>query len=97
VDELPQLWSVVSGKMSLVGPRPFPEYHLRLLSPECKRFRRTVLPGLTGMWQVMMRGDGDVSDQERLDVYYIRNWSLWLDLYILAKTVSAVVLGRGAY
>jgi Undecaprenyl-phosphate galactose phosphotransferase WbaP len=97
LDELPQLWNVIAGEMSLVGPRPLPEYHLHMLSTECKRLRSAVRPGLTGMWQVMVRGDGSVDDQERFDTYYIRNWSLWLDMYILARTVSAVVTQRGAY
>jgi Undecaprenyl-phosphate galactose phosphotransferase WbaP len=97
LDELPQLWNVIAGEMSLVGPRPLPEYHLHILSTECKRLRSAVRPGLTGMWQVMVRGDGSVHDQERFDTYYIRNWSLWLDMYILVRTVSAVVTQRGAY
>src|ERR1700730_1073466 len=97
LDELPQLWNVITGEMSLVGPRPLPDYHLHMFSADCKKLRSAVRPGLTGMWQVMVRGDGSVDDQERLDTYYIRNWSLWLDLYILARTASAVVMQRGAY
>lgn len=97
LDELPQFWSVIIGDMSLVGPRPFPEYHLDMLAPEFRIFRTAVRPGLTGMWQVMVRSAGGVKEQERFDTYYIRNWSLWLDLYILAKTVVAVTLARGAY
>jgi lipopolysaccharide/colanic/teichoic acid biosynthesis glycosyltransferase len=97
VDELPQLWNVVVGNMSLVGPRPLPEYHLEKLSSDAKGLRRSIRPGLTGMWQVMVRGDGSVAEQERFDTYYVRNWSVWLDLYILARTLSAVVMGRGAY
>ncbi|MGH9771405.1 MAG: exopolysaccharide biosynthesis polyprenyl glycosylphosphotransferase, partial [Candidatus Acidiferrales bacterium] len=73
LDELPQLWSVITGEMSLVGPRPFPEYHLRMLSPEFKGFRSKVRPGLTGMWQVMVRSAGGLEEQERFDTYYIRN------------------------
>ena len=96
-DELPQLWNVITGDMSLVGPRPFPDYHLRLLSPEFKRLRSKVRPGLTGMWQVSVRSGGSVAEQERYDNYYIRNWSVWLDAYILARTVTAVFTGKGAY
>jgi lipopolysaccharide/colanic/teichoic acid biosynthesis glycosyltransferase len=83
--------------MSLVGPRPFPDYHLERFSPSGREFRGLVRPGITGLWQVTLRGDSDVEAQEASDHYYIRNWSVWLDIYVLAKTISAVVSGRGAY
>jgi lipopolysaccharide/colanic/teichoic acid biosynthesis glycosyltransferase len=96
VDELPQLWNVVKGEMSLVGPRPFPEYHLRQFQPEFRDLRRRVRPGVTGMWQVMVRSNGGIEEQQLYDTYYIRNWSIWLDVWILFRTGWAVLTGRGA-
>jgi Undecaprenyl-phosphate galactose phosphotransferase WbaP len=97
IDELPQFWSVAKGEMSLVGPRPYPEYHLQRYSPEYRVLRRQVRPGLTGWTQVMLRSDADLDEQKRYDTYYICNWSVWLDLYILSRTFWTVVTSRGAY
>jgi Undecaprenyl-phosphate galactose phosphotransferase WbaP len=97
LDELPQLFNVLKGEMSLVGPRPLPEYHHEALTPEARAIREMVQPGMTGLWQISSRSDGDLSDIERFDTYYVRNWSVWLDLDILMKTLAVVVRGKGAY
>ncbi len=97
LDELPQIRNVLRGEMSLVGPRPFPDYHLKQFSEEFQTYRCSVPQGLTGLWQVSARSDGDLKTQEILDTYYIRNWSLWLDIYILIRTVTIVICGKGAY
>ena len=96
LDELPQLWNILKGEMSLVGPRPFPRYHNDRFHPDFRNLRMQVPPGLTGLWQVSERSEGDLEVQASLDSYYIRNWSVWLDLYILARTVRTVVAREGA-
>ena len=97
IDELPQLWTVLRGDMSLVGPRPFPDYHLENFTPTFRKLRGRVRPGITGLWQITIRSDGGTEKLEALDTYYIRNWSVWFDLYVLARTIAAVASGRGAY
>ncbi len=97
LDELPQLVNVLRGEMSLVGPRPLPEYHYEQLTAQIRSLRDRVRPGITGLWQVSGRSDSGTSGMERWDAYYVRNWSIWLDIVILVRTLRAVISGRGAY
>jgi Undecaprenyl-phosphate galactose phosphotransferase WbaP len=96
LDELPQLWNVLRGEMSLVGPRPIVEEEIANYGEAFSLYCR-VTPGLTGLWQVSGRSTVDCSDRVRLDSYYVRNWSPWLDLHILACTAKVVFTGEGAY
>lgn len=97
LDELPQLINVLRGEMSLVGPRPLPPYHCDQLSPQIRSLRDRVRPGVTGLWQVSGRSESGTEGMERWDAYYVRNWSIWLDVVILVRTLRAVTSGRGAY
>jgi lipopolysaccharide/colanic/teichoic acid biosynthesis glycosyltransferase len=96
LDELPQLFNVIKGDMSLVGPRPLPieqikrEDHRQLM-------RLEVRPGITGLWQVRGRSDISFARLVRWDMLYINNWSFWLDLNILLQTIPVVLRGKGAY
>jgi exopolysaccharide biosynthesis polyprenyl glycosylphosphotransferase len=97
LDELPQLWNVLRGEMSLVGPRPLPLEEVKAIAEGEDRRRLSVKPGLTGLWQVSGRSDlADFADWVRLDLAYIDQWSLWLDLKILLATVPVALLGKGS-
>jgi exopolysaccharide biosynthesis polyprenyl glycosylphosphotransferase len=95
-DELPQLWNVVSGTMSLVGPRPPLPEETMTYGPDVRR-RLLVKPGMTGLWQVSGRSDLSWEESVRLDLRYVEDWSLAMDALILWKTIRAVFTGDGAY
>lgn len=96
LDELPQLWNVLKGEMSLVGPRP-------IIAAELSRYEDKVdfylctRPGVTGLWQVSGRNDIDYSERVALDAWYVKNWNLWYDIVILFKTIGTVLKRKGAY
>jgi len=96
LDELPQVWNVLRGEMSMVGPRPIVLEESAKYGPAFALYTQ-VRPGLTGLWQVSGRNDTNYQRRVALDCYYIRHWSLWLDAKILLKTVRVVLGGRGAY
>jgi Undecaprenyl-phosphate galactose phosphotransferase WbaP len=96
LDELPQIWNVLCGEMSLIGPRPIVEEEILLYGKEFEIYKQ-VLPGLTGMWQISGRNDLPYRERVNLDVYYIQNWSIWLDIHILLHTVLTVLERKGAY
>jgi exopolysaccharide biosynthesis polyprenyl glycosylphosphotransferase len=96
IDELPQLWNVVRGDMSLVGPRPFVVYEADQITGWASR-RLDMTPGITGLWQMLGRNDIAFEEMCRLDYLYVTNWSLWWDLKILFQTIPVVFSGKGAY
>ena len=96
LDELPQLWNILTGDMSIVGPRPLPVEQVAA-NLELLEYRHEVRAGLTGWWQINGRSDVDPEAAVRMDLFYIENWSLALDLYIILKTAGAFLRGRGAY
>ncbi len=97
LDELPQLWNVVNGTMSMIGPRPPLASEVDRYPGDLRRRRLLVRPGITGLWQVSGRSDLSWDETVRLDLEYVENWSVLLDAAVLWKTVRAVVSGRGAY
>ncbi len=96
LDELPQLWNVLMGDMSLVGPRPIVMKEIDLYGDHIKEYYM-VPPGITGMWQVNGRSDTTYEERVAMDTWYVRNWSVWIDLVYLFKTVKTVFTGKGAY
>lgn len=96
LDELPQLWNVIRGEMSLVGPRPIVEEEIARYGAGYSLYKK-VRPGLTGLWQVSGRNLVSYKVRVEYDLYYVRNWSVWLDLHILARTIVVVISGEGAY
>ncbi|MGI8479267.1 MAG: sugar transferase [Gaiellaceae bacterium] len=96
LDEIPQIVNVLKGEMSLVGPRPLPLRDHQLLE-DWHRARYAVLPGMTGLWQISGRSGLTFDDLVRLDFTYLENWSIWLDITIIARTIPAVIARRGAY
>ena len=96
LDELPQLWNVLMGDMSLVGPRPIVTKEIERYGDYIREYYM-VPPGITGMWQVNGRSDTTYEERVAMDTWYVRNWSIWIDLVYLFKTVKTVFTGKGAY
>ncbi|MDR1786653.1 MAG: undecaprenyl-phosphate galactose phosphotransferase WbaP [Spirochaetaceae bacterium] len=98
LDELPQLWNILIGEMSFIGPRPVTEEELKKYGYKDKEnFILSVKPGLSGLWQISGRSETGYEQRVLLDTYYIQNWSIWLDIWIMIQTVWVVVRGKGAY
>jgi Undecaprenyl-phosphate galactose phosphotransferase WbaP len=96
LDELPQLWNVLRSEMSLTGPRPIVDAEIPKYEKDYALYQR-IKPGMSGFWQVSGRSDTDYQERVAMDSYYVRNWSVWLDIIILTRTVKIVLLGKGAY
>lgn len=97
LDEIPQLINILRGEMSLVGPRPLPAYHHEELPARARELRERARPGMTGLWQVSGRSEAGHAGMPKWDTYYVRNWSVWLDIVIFIRTIRTVVSGHGAY
>ncbi len=96
LDELPQLWNVLRGEMSLVGPRPIVDHEVTKYAGNFSYYQQ-VRPGITGLWQISGRNNTSYAERVEFDRFYVRNWSVWLDLYILVRTIRTVFTGHGAY
>jgi len=95
IDELPQLWNVFKGDMSLVGPRPIMINQIELYGRPYEHYVR-VTPGITGLWQISGRNQTTFAYRAEMDVYYVMSWSIWMDIYILARTIWVVFRHQGA-
>lgn len=96
LDELPQLWNILTGQMSLVGPRPIVQSEAVFYGPAFKLYTQ-VTPGLTGLWQISGRNNTSYEERVQFDTHYVKNWSFWLDLHILTRTLRVVLFREGAY
>ena len=96
LDELPELWNVLKGDMSFVGPRPIVEDEKKKYGDKF-RYIFSVTPGLSGMWQISGRSSTGYEERVMLDTYYIQNWSIWLDIWIILQTALVVITRKGAY
>jgi len=96
LDELPQFINVLKGEMSLVGPRPHQPREVRNYTKEQRKLL-LIKPGITGLAQISGRSDLNFNDESQLDIFYLENWSIWLDFYIMIKTFGVVLFGRGSY
>ncbi len=96
LDELPQFWNVLTGEMAVIGPRPIVENEVKYFGNDYE-LRKRVKPGITGLWQVNGRSETDYQNRVMLDMYYIMNWSVWMDYYIFLKTILVVLSRRGAF
>jgi undecaprenyl-phosphate galactose phosphotransferase len=97
LDELPQLINVFKGEMSLIGPRPVVQEEIDKYYKDAAKLYFSVLPGITGLWQVSGRSDTNYEYRVALDAWYVRNWHPWIDIVILLKTIKVVISGKGAY
>jgi lipopolysaccharide/colanic/teichoic acid biosynthesis glycosyltransferase len=96
IDELPQLWNVLRGEMSLVGPRPIVQAEIARYGIDFEKYK-WVQGGLTGLWQVSGRSDASYTERVSYDCFYVHNWSVWLDLCILFRTIGTVLSRVGAF
>jgi Undecaprenyl-phosphate galactose phosphotransferase WbaP len=96
LDELPQLWNVLRGEMSLVGPRPITDQEVEKYGDAFETYKK-VVGGITGLWQVSGRNDVSYEERVYFDQFYVRNWSVWLDCCILFRTIAVVLFSKGAY